>query len=231
MGVDKGAGLKPTSQLGRGIWRKIQVRTKKQLSKRLSSRHDMEAEGEEQRKTFSDSDCDSDVNLMANTASEDSKSGCFCLHRTKGQYSPSHTHTVQPPSDRFNLLYICFFLAGAGFLFPFNSFVAAIDYFYCLYRAEFSAISEIIPVTYLVTTLLTSTLNLVLVERLSARLRISFGYVMFAISLFFVPLLDVGVTNGTVATSVSFYLTLTAVLIVGLGSGCEYARVHVCVWI
>lgn len=177
----------------------------------------MATEGE---KVFSDSECDSDADLIANPTSEDSKSGCFC-HRTKGQYSPQG-HTSAPPSDHFNLLYICFFLAGAGFLFPFNSFVGAIDYFFCLYRAEFSAISEIIPVTYLVTTIFTSTLNLLLVEKLSVCLKISFGYVMFAISLFFVPLLDVGVTNGTVATSVSFYLTLAAVLIVGLGSGCKW---------
>ncbi len=180
----------------------------------------MAAGVEEETKVFSDSECDSDVDLMANPASEDSKSGCFCL-RTKGQYSPHKYTDSRLPLDRFNLLYISFFMAGAGFLFPFNSFIAAIDYFYCLYRAEFSAISEIIPMTYLITTLLMSTLNLILVERLSICLRISFGYVMFAISLFFVPLLDVGVTNGTIATSVSFYLTLIAVLIVGLGSGCK----------
>ena len=170
---------------------------------------------EEDRKVLSESDCDSDAVLIITDHHDNSPSLCPCL---RGHYTP---HTNHAPSDRFNLVYLSFFLAGAGFLFPFNSFVGAIDYFYCLYRAQFSAISEIIPVTYLVTTLLMSTLNLLLVEKLSIRLRIMFGYIMFCIALFFVPMLDIGIHNGTVSTEVSFYLTLAAVLVVGLGSGCE----------
>ena len=133
------------------------------------------------------------------------------------------------PRDRFHLVYICFFLAGAGFLFPFNSYIAAIDYFFSLYRPQFTAIAEIIPMTYLLVTLCASTLNLSLVERLSINTRIVFGYVMFSVSLFFVPMLDIGINNCTVSTGVSFYLTLASIVVVGLGSGCKCVCVCACV--
>ena len=190
----------------------------------------MEDREEASLKVFNESDCDSEAELITRrqeTTDTDNRphfsnstisSICPCVKSRRQQYTP---HSDNAPRDRFHLLYLCFFLAGAGFLFPFNSFVAAIDYFYCLYKAQFSAVSEIVPMAYLVTTLLTSTLNLLLVERLSANLRISFGYVMFTVALFFVPMLDIGIHNHTVSTGVSFYLTLTSVLVVGLGSGCE----------
>ena len=193
----------------------------------------MEDNGETSLKVLSESDYDSDAQLITrrreNNATGDlserrfSKSvvsficPCTCVS-TRRQYTPDPENA---PQDRFHLLYLCFFLAGAGFLFPFNSFVSAIDYFYCLYKAQFSAVSELIPMTYLIVTLFTSTLNLLLVERLSPSLRITFGYVMFTVSLMFVPLLDIGIHNYTVSTGVSFYLTLASVLVVGLGSGCE----------
>lgn len=171
---------------------------------------------------MSDPECDdSDADLIVGetnkyTVTSNIRTLCPCV-RTR-QFNP---HTDGTPRDRYNLLYLCFFLAGAGFLFPFNSFVAAVDYFHCLYQVQFPAVAEIIPVIYLLTTLAISTLNLLLVERLSASLRIMFGYCMFSSALFFVPMLDIGVHNGTVPTEVSFYLTLAAVLVIGLGSGCE----------
>ena len=141
----------------------------------------------------------------------------------------SDSDTSSAPRDKLHLVYICFFLAGAGFLFPFNSYIAAIDYFFSLYRLQFSAVSEIIPMTYLIVTLCASTLNLSLVERLSINTRIVFGYVMFSVSLFFVPMLDIGINNCTVSTGVSFYLTLASIVVVGLGSGCKCVCVCVCV--
>ena len=50
---------------------------------------------------------------------------------TSGSSDPVEPFT--PPKDRFGLAYNAFFLAGAGFLFPWNSFVAAVDYFLFLY--------------------------------------------------------------------------------------------------
>ena len=153
---------------------------------------------------------------------------CPCLARRQN-YTPQSPRTSSQhdstdssaPRDRLHLVYLCFFMAGAGFLFPFNSYITAVDYFHSLYKREFSSVSEVIPMTYLVVTLFASTLNLSLVERLPVYLRILFGYVMFSIALFFVLMLDIGIHNCTVSTHVSYYLTLASVVVVGLGSGCE----------
>ena len=125
------------------------------------------------------------------------------------------------PKDRFNLVYLCMLTAGAGFLLPWSSYISAIDYFFFLYRTEFSTVSEAIPLTYLLTTLLFSTINIGLVGLISIHWRIRFGYIMFACSLVFIPLLDIGINNCTVSTHVSYYLTLLTIVAVGLGSGGE----------
>ena len=123
------------------------------------------------------------------------------------------------PKDRFHLVYICMLMAGAGFLFPWNSYITAIDYFILLYKHDFPQVTEAIPMTYLITTFLSSTFNMSTVEQFPLHGRITFGYIMFSISLLFVPLLDIGIGNCTVSTHVSFYLTLLSIVVVGLGSG------------
>ena len=123
------------------------------------------------------------------------------------------------PMDKCHLVYVCMLLAGAGFLFPWFSFISAVDYFLFLYREKFPHVSVTVPITYLVTTLTSSTFNVASVNRLPVHCRISYGYVMFFVSLLFVLLLDIGIHNCTISTNVSFYLTLLSVVIVGLGSG------------
>lgn len=127
--------------------------------------------------------------------------------------------TEREPKDRFNLVYVCMLMAGAGFLLPWSSYISAIDYFFFLYRSDFPRVSEAIPLTYLLTTLFFSTINIGLVSLLSIHTRIRFGYVMFALSLVFIPLLDIGIHNCTVSTHVSYYLTLISIVAVGIGSG------------
>ena len=135
--------------------------------------------------------------------------------RTQHQYRVTATE----PKDHLHLVYICMLMAGAGFLFPWNSYISAIDYFFFLYQSQFPTVSEAIPVTYLLTTLFFSTINVGLVGLFSIHSRIRFGYLMFSISLIFVPLLDIGINNCTISTNVSYYLTLFSIVAVGVGSG------------
>lgn len=127
-----------------------------------------------------------------------------------------------PPKDRFHLVYVCLLMGGMGFLIPWSCFIGAIDYFFYYYQQEFPSVSVVIPVDYLLTTFLAATLNLVLVRVVAVLNRISFGYIMFVISLTLIPLLDIGIHNCTIPTSISFYLTLICVALVGLGSGGKY---------
>ncbi len=153
--------------------------------------------------------------------------------RTQGQYRVIATES---PKDHFHLVYICMLMAGAGFLFPWSSYISAIDYFFFLYHSQFNTVSEAIPMTYLLTTLLFSTVNVGLVGLFSIHSRIRFGYIMFSLSLIFVPLLDIGINNCTVSTTVSFYLTLFSIIAVGIGSGskcplvtCMYHHTVLCI--
>lgn len=148
--------------------------------------------------------------------------------RTQRQYRVAATQPA--PKDHFHLVYICMLMAGAGFLFPWSSYISAIDYFFFLYHSQFPTVSEAIPVTYLLTTLLFSTVNVGLVGLFSIHSRIRFGYLMFSLSLVFVPLLDIGINNCTISTSVSYYLTLFSIIAVGIGSGskCHLASYSTC---
>ena len=129
------------------------------------------------------------------------------------------SYGVAEPRDHYNLVYVCMLMAGVGFLLPWSSYISAIDYFFYLYHSDFSTVSEAIPVTYLLTTLFFSTINIGLVNLFSIHARIRFGYVMFTLSLVFIPLLDIGINNCTVSTHASYYLTLISIVAVGIGSG------------
>ncbi len=143
--------------------------------------------------------------------------------RWKGRYEtrsePSSSQDEASPRDHFHLVYICFLMAGMGFLIPWTSYISAIDYFFYYYIQEFPSVSVLIPVGYLVNTFLASSLNLFLVKVVAIHNRITFGYVMFFISLLTIPLLDIGIHACAIPTSVSFYITLLSIAIVGLGSG------------
>lgn len=153
---------------------------------------------------------------------------CPSYCRTQRQYRV--TANQPPPKDHFHLVYICMLMAGAGFLFPWSSYISAIDYFFFLYHSQFPTVSEAIPVTYLLTTLLFSTVNVGLVGLFSIHSRIRFGYLMFSLSLVFVPLLDIGINNCTISTNVSYYLTLFSIVAVGIGSGSKcLVAMYMCV--
>ena len=128
------------------------------------------------------------------------------------------------PKDRFHLVYLSLVLVGSGFLFPWNSYVAAIDYFQFLYPERHPAVA--IPIVYLLTTFLSVSVTAVCVRHIPLHARLGFGYLLFGASLLLVPLLDVGVHDCTVPTSLSFPLTLLSVAMVGVGGGTQQASYY-----
>lgn len=129
------------------------------------------------------------------------------------------------PKDKYHSVYICMLMAGAGFLVPWTSYLGALDYFFYYYKRDFNTVSVIIPNTYLVTTFLAATLNLVvLVKYVPIHYRIIFGYVMFFISLLLIPILDIFINTCKISTSIAFYITLLTIGLVGLGSGGKQER-------
>ena len=127
------------------------------------------------------------------------------------------TSSSESPRDKLFLVYLCLFLTGMGVLFPWNSFVSALDYFLFLYRSYHPEVA--IPLTYLIITLAAMGFTISTVNLFPLHGRIGFGYVMFFITLLFIPLLDIGIHNCTVSSTAGFFLTLSGVVLVGVGSG------------
>ena len=134
---------------------------------------------------------------------------------TLGSYSPA----LSPLRDRFNLVYFCMIMAGAGFLFPWSSYIAAVDYFFFLYWSDFHQVSVAIPMTYLVSASLFTVVTVTIANHTSCHSRIGFGYVMFFFALLAVPLIDVAVHSCALPVKAAFYLTIFTVIAVGVGSG------------
>lgn len=153
------------------------------------------------------------------------KEGHYDLKRSRGLSSSSEDGEMAP-KDHFNLVYIGMIVSGVGFLLPWSCYIAAIDYFFFYYLEDFPTISVVIPMGYLVPTLLAASLNIVLVRTVGTHSRITFGHVMFFIGLLVVPLLDIGINNCTISTNISYYITLIVISMVGLGSGSELVPNH-----
>ena len=127
--------------------------------------------------------------------------------------------TTYEPKDSYKLVYFVFVLVAAGVLFPWNSFILAIDYFRFLYPTQH--VENVIPYTDLTFTLLAVLFTVLLVNVLPLQLRICFGYLMFASVLAFIPSLDFGIHNCTVDTKLGFGFTVVAVVSIALGGGGE----------
>ena len=128
------------------------------------------------------------------------------------------------PLDRCNLYFIAFMVLGAGFHLPFNSFVAAVDYFMLSYNRTNMAF--IVASTNSYTVCLAVIVNVVLVNRVSTHTRISFGYLAFMISLFSMTLLVALTILQGVASSAGFLVTIGATVFTGIGCGVQEASYY-----
>ena len=129
-----------------------------------------------------------------------------------------------PPKDPYHVVYFVFILVSVGILSPYNSYILAIDYFNYLYPGQHPEL--VLPLVYLLTTVVFTFITIGITNFVPLHGRIGFGYILFGISLLFVPLLDIGVNNCTVSTAVGFVLTLASFVVVGMGSGCEWISLN-----
>lgn len=83
----------------------------------------------------SGTECESETEFIGESAESERRR----RWRWKGS---SSSYSVTPagmagPRDRGYVVYVCMIIAGAGFLFPWSSYVTAIDYFFFLYQEDF----------------------------------------------------------------------------------------------
>ena len=78
-----------------------------------------------------------------------------------------------------------------------------------------------IPVVYMTCTFSLVTLTVLYgMDFVSRVARIRFGYCVYVVTMGLVPLIDSGVTAGTISQTASFWLILLSVATTSLGSGC-----------
>ena len=128
------------------------------------------------------------------------------------------------PRDRHNRYFIAFMVLGAGFHLPFNSFVAAVDYFMLSFNRNNMAF--IVASTNSYTICLAVIINVVLVNKVSTHKRISFGYLAFMISLLSMALLVALTILGVVDSSSGFLVTIGATIFTGIGCGVQEASYY-----
>ena len=183
----------------------------------------------------SDTDCESEVELISSSTVEADDRERKRRWRELWSTNSRAVSPISIPRDRGHVVYVCMLVAGAGFLFPWSSYVTAIDYFFFLYWNDFHQVnhsssplsllslpvqvSVVIPMTYLVSTWLFTGVNISLINTIPLHVRIGLGYVLFLVALATVPILDVLVHSCLLSLHAAYYLTILSVAIVGIGSG------------
>ncbi|VVC32686.1 Equilibrative nucleoside transporter,Major facilitator superfamily domain [Cinara cedri] len=120
-----------------------------------------------------------------------------------------------PPTDRLGLVYAVMLLAGAGFLFPYNSFVMAVDYFQIKYPDSMVVFD--MTIVYILVAFVAVLTNNLLVDTLSFTCRINIGYGLTISTLLFVGLVEV-FWEGIFVIKTTYCLNLIAISIIAWGA-------------
>ncbi|KAD4180158.1 hypothetical protein E3N88_28749 [Mikania micrantha] len=125
-----------------------------------------------------------------------------------------HDHTKQ--NDTYKLAYMIHFLLGAGNLLPWNTLITAIDYFGYLFPDKH--VEKVFSVAYMSSSLLVLVLMISwrnLTTKVSFRMRMNTGFIIFVICLMVTPAID----WARVQHSSMFYVVVATVVICGLADG------------
>eukprot|EP00053_Salpingoeca_punica_P007655 m.69707 g.69707 ORF g.69707 m.69707 type:complete len:540 (+) comp14265_c2_seq1:97-1716(+) len=129
------------------------------------------------------------------------------------------------PPDRCHAVLITFFVCGAAMLFPYNSFITAVDFFTQRYpgkKPEF-----VLSMVYMYVTAAMMAVNVFLgVGRFHLITRIRFGYAVFCLSLAAIPISESMVVSGTITRDSAFVVTVLSVALTGLGSGVQQSSFY-----
>ncbi|CAD7703309.1 unnamed protein product [Ostreobium quekettii] len=120
------------------------------------------------------------------------------------------------PKDKGGLVYLCFFLFGAGLLAPWNAFITAVDYFNYLWPE--GQMDRKFSVVYLPVMLLTLLIMLIWHNERTATARVFCGFSTYTVimALMATPLISMVSRGGS---SLSQYVPLGASAVIGVVDG------------
>lgn len=119
------------------------------------------------------------------------------------------------PVDKGDVVYIIFFLLGAGILFPWNVFITAVDYFDVLYPSR--DMDRLFGALYMAPNLITLCLLVLYGQNFSNKVKVIGGFIGYLVAIISVPIMDLllGPAPGE-PSSFMFYLTLILVAETGI---------------
>ncbi|XP_060838761.1 equilibrative nucleoside transporter 4 isoform X1 [Rhopalosiphum padi] len=120
-----------------------------------------------------------------------------------------------PPVDNMGKTYMAMVLAGAGFLFPYNSFVMAVDYFQTKYPVSMVVFD--MTIVYIMVAFVAVLTNNLLVETLSFTCRINIGYALTISMLLFVGSVEI-LWDELFTLDTSYCLNLIAIGLIAWGA-------------
>ncbi|XP_060880375.1 equilibrative nucleoside transporter 4 isoform X1 [Metopolophium dirhodum] len=120
-----------------------------------------------------------------------------------------------PPVDNLGKTYMAMVLAGAGFLFPYNSFVMAVDYFQNKYPVSMVVFD--MTIVYIMVAFVAVLTNNLLVETLSFTCRINIGYGLTISMLLFVGAVEI-LWEELFTLDTSYCLNLVAIGLIAWGA-------------
>lgn len=116
------------------------------------------------------------------------------------------------------LVYWAFLFVGTSLLFPYNTFITAVDYFQYVYPTKNA--ESVMTALSINVTLAVVFFNVLLVDRLGTHARITFAYVVFVAGL--VSALLLTIFQSGCDSSGGFGVTLTAVCLVAAACGGQF---------
>lgn len=129
-----------------------------------------------------------------------------------GEFQPLTAAAV--PKDDYNLAYVVFFVLGAGFLLPWNSFISAVDYFDVLYPNTHT--DRVFALAYMIPCLLSLSALTFYGREYTSRVRTNGGLLTFLCMVVLVPLMDEIWITGNKGTRTTHYLTVGAASVLGI---------------
>lgn len=121
------------------------------------------------------------------------------------------------PKDSFHLAYIFYFFLGAGYLFPWNAYITAVDYFSYIYPDK--SVDRVFTVVYMVVSMVCIAGVVLYARNLNRFVRINVGLLLFLVSLVVVPVMDLVYVKGEIGMYSGYYVTIGGVVVSGVADG------------
>ncbi|KAL8224583.1 hypothetical protein R6Q57_020058 [Mikania cordata] len=119
------------------------------------------------------------------------------------------------PQDSYHLAYMIYFILGAGYLIPWNTFITAVDYFSYLYPD--ASVDRVFSIFYMIIALICLLFIVFYSHKSNSFVRINVGLVLFIVSLLVVHVMDAFYIKGRVGFYGGFYVSVAAVGLSGIG--------------